>query len=255
MKAVIMAGGRGTRLAPFTKVLPKPLIPLGDYPILEIIICQLREAGFDDIVLTVNYLAHLFEAYFGNGERQGVKIRYSLESEPLGTAGPLSLIEGLDEEPFLVMNADLLTDIDFRHLYRTHEAQQAAITMALYAKEYKIDFGVIETDDTNRVLRCAEKPVLNYQINMGVYVLSPSVLRHTPYNRYINMTDVIERVMKEEHGVYGYKFGGTWMDLGKVDDFDRVASQFQHLAEVADARIPLESYISFLTSASVPVEA
>ena len=110
MKAVIMAGGRGTRLAPFTKVLPKPLIPLGDYPLLEIIICQLREAGFDEIILTVNYLAHLFQAYFGNGERQGVSLRYSLEEKPLGTAGPLSLIDGLDEAPFLVMNADLLTD-------------------------------------------------------------------------------------------------------------------------------------------------
>jgi NDP-mannose synthase len=253
MKAVIMAGGRGTRLAPFTKVLPKPLIPLGDYPILEIIICQLREAGFDEIILTVNYLAHLFEAYFGNGERQGVKIRYSLEDQPLGTAGPLSLIEGLDEAPFLVMNADLLTDIDFRHLYRTHGAQQAAITMALYAKEYKIDFGVIETDETNRVLRCAEKPVLNYLINMGVYVVSPHVLRQIPYDKYSNMTDVIDRFIAQENGVFGYRFSGTWMDLGKVDDFDRVAAQFQHLSEVADARIPLESYISFLSS--VPVEA
>ncbi len=253
MKAVIMAGGRGTRLAPFTKVLPKPLIPLGDYPILEIIICQLREAGFDEIILTVNYLAHLFEAYFGNGERQGVNIRYSLEDQPLGTAGPLSLIDGLGDEPFLVMNADLLTDIDFRHLYCTHQAQQAAITMALYAKEYKIDFGVIETDETNRVLKCAEKPVLNYQINMGVYVVSPSVLTTIPRGRYYNMTDVIERLIPEEHGVYGYRFSGTWMDLGKVDDFDRVAAQFQHLAEVADARIPLESYVSFLTS--VPVDA
>ena len=253
MKAVIMAGGKGTRLAPFTKVLPKPLIPLGDYPILEIIISQLREAGFDEIILTVNYLAHLFEAYFGNGERLGVNIRYSLEERPLGTAGPLALIEGLDDEPFLVMNADLLTDIDFRHLYSTHLAQDAAVTMALYAKEYKIDFGVIETDDTGRVLACREKPVLNYLINMGVYVVSPYVLDEIPYNSFFDMTDVIARVSPSPRGVYGYRFEGTWMDLGKVDDFDRVASKFQHLISVAETRIPLESYIHLLSAA--PAEA
>jgi len=253
MKAVIMAGGRGTRLAPFTKVLPKPLIPLGDYPLLEIIICQLREAGFDEIILTVNYLAHLFQAYFGNGERQGVSLRYSLEEKPLGTAGPLSLIDGLDEAPFLVMNADLLTDIDFRHLYRTHLAQEAAITMALYAKEHKVDFGVIDTDEAGRVLKCAEKPVLRYQVNMGIYVVSPEVLPHIPHNQFSTMMDLVNRFMAEERGVYGYRFEGTWMDLGQVDDFDRVATQFQRLTEVADERVPLESYIGFL--ASLPVEA
>ena len=157
MRAVIMAGGRGTRLAPFTRVLPKPLIPFGDHPILEIIICQLRKAGFTDITLTLGYLSHLFEAYFSNGERLGVNIEYTYEDTPLGTAGPLSLIERLDE-PFLLMNGDLLTDLDFAEMYNYHLQQDAVITMGLQSRRIDIEFGVIDVDQDSRIIACRERP-------------------------------------------------------------------------------------------------
>jgi NDP-mannose synthase len=239
MKAVIMAGGKGTRLAPFTKVLPKPLIPLGDYPIVEIIMCQLREAGFSDITLAVNYLAHLFQAYFNNGERLGIHIDYSIETEPLGTAGPLTLIDGLDE-PFLMMNADLLTDMDFGDLYAYHLQNNAAITMALYPREVRIDFGVIELDDGARIQRCREKPAYTYLVNMGIYVVSPEVLQYLPYGQHFDFTDLVDLVREHGHDVYGYVFDGEWMDLGRIDDFTEASEHYQHLAQAAARRVALE---------------
>ncbi|MBN1249223.1 MAG: NTP transferase domain-containing protein, partial [Anaerolineae bacterium] len=240
MKAVIMAGGRGTRLAPFTKVLPKPLIPLGDYPIVEIIMCQLREAGFTEVTLAVNYLAHLFQAYFNNGERLGIHIDYSIESEPLGTAGPLTLVEGLDE-PFLLMNADLVTDMDFADLYDYHLRNNSAITMALYPREVRIDFGVIELDAESRIQQCREKPTYEYLVNMGIYVVSPEVLQYLPYGQHYDFTDLVDLVRSRGHNVYGYVFQGEWMDLGRVDDFTKATEHYEHLAAIAERRIPLET--------------
>jgi NDP-mannose synthase len=251
MKAVIMAGGRGTRLAPFTKVLPKPLIPLGDYPILEIIICQLRQAGVCEITLAVNYLAHLFEAYFGRGERLGVEINYSHETDPLGTAGPLRLVEGLDE-PFLVLNADVLTDLDFRDLYEYHLMRDAMVTMAVHTKDVKIDFGVIELDDSARILRCREKPEFTYLINMGVYVVSPEAIDRIPYGRRYDFTQLIEDLLYDGRRVYGYVFGGDWMDLGRIDDFAEASKRYQHLGAVAEKRVALESYAGPARTVIVP---
>jgi NDP-mannose synthase len=252
MKAVIMAGGRGTRLAPFTKVLPKPLIPLGDYPIVEIIMCQLREAGFTEITLAVNYLAHLFQAYFNNGERLGIRIDYSIEAEPLGTAGPLTLIEGL-EAPFLVMNADLITDMDFSDLYDFHLRNRAAITMALYPREVRIDFGVMEVDEACRVQRCVEKPTYDFLINMGVYMVSPEVLRYLPYGQHYDFTDLVDLVRSKGHDVYGYVFRGEWMDLGRIDDFTQAADRYHHLAQIAERRVPLEALFAPVERVSTEV--
>jgi NDP-sugar pyrophosphorylase family protein len=228
MKAVIMVGGKGTRLAPFTRVLPKPLIPLGDYPILEINICQLRAAGFTDITLTLGYLPHLFKAYFGDGERLGVKISYSYEEQPLGTAGPLTLIEGLDE-PFLLMNGDLLTDLNFADLYDYHLARNAAVTMALHPKEVNIDFGVIEVDAESRILGSLEKPRFTYLINMGIYVVSPQAVKLIPYNQFYSFMDLVDDLRARGDPVYGYQFEGVWMDLGRVDDFTTAAEKYDYL--------------------------
>ncbi len=228
MKAVIMVGGKGTRLAPFTRVLPKPLIPLGDYPILEINICQLRAAGFTDITLTLGYLPHLFKTYFGNGERLGVKISYSYEEQPLGTAGPLTLIEGLDE-PFLLMNGDLLTDLNFADLYHYHRERNATVTMALYPKEVNIDFGVIEVDAESRILGSREKPRFTYLINMGIYVVSPQAVKLIPHNQFYSFMDLVEDLRARGDPVYGYQFAGDWMDLGRVDDFEAASEKYDYL--------------------------
>ena len=228
MKAVIMVGGKGTRLAPFTRVLPKPLIPFGDYPILEITICQLRAAGFTDITLTLGYLPHLFKAYFGDGERLGVNITYSYEKTPLGTAGPLTLIEGLDE-PFLLMNGDLLTDLNFADLYRYHSERNATVTMALYPKEVNIDFGVIEVDAESRILGSREKPRFTYLINMGIYIVSPQAVNLIPHGQFYSFMDLVEDLRARGDPLYGYQFEGDWMDLGRIDDFTAATEKYDYL--------------------------
>jgi NDP-sugar pyrophosphorylase family protein len=168
MKAVLLAGGKGTRLGPYTAVFPKPLMPLGNHPILEVIICQLRSHGFTEIWLAVGHLSHLLRAYFGDGSQFGVSIYYSLEEQPLGTAGPLTLIPGLDE-PFLVMNGDVLTDHDYGRLYRHHLGQGTAVTVGMYSKEVKIDLGVLVVNSSSDVANYVEKPTFNYPVSMGIY--------------------------------------------------------------------------------------
>lgn len=233
MRAVIMAGGRGTRLAPFTRILPKPLIPFGDYPILEIIICQLRKAGFTDITLTLGYLAHLFEAYFADGQRLGVHIDYTYEDTPLGTAGPLSLIDRLDE-PFLLMNGDLLTDLDFADMYNYHLEHNATVTMGLQTRKVDIEFGVIEVDQDSRITACREKPSFTYLINMGIYIVSPEAVAMIPYNQFYPFTDLVDLLLKRDENVFGYKFDGEWVDLGRIDDFSEATEKYRHLARAAE---------------------
>ncbi len=165
MKAVILAGGRGTRLAPYTTILPKPLMPVGDKPILDIVINQLRYYGYTDITLAVGYLSELLMAYFGDGSRFGVRIQYSHEDQPLGTAGPIALIDNLDE-PFLVMNGDLLTTLNFADLMQYHRAGNAAATITTYQRSVKIDLGVIEYDDHKHLARYIEKPTHHYNVSM-----------------------------------------------------------------------------------------
>ena len=158
MQALILAGGKGTRLRPYTTVIPKPLMPVGDYPILEVILRQLKAAGMDEVILAVGYMSQLFQAFFQDGSKYGLKISYSFESAPLGTAGPIGLLLDRLEANFLVMNGDLLTTLNYRKLFDYHLAQGAAATIGVYRREVNIDFGVIETDETNRLARYIEKP-------------------------------------------------------------------------------------------------
>ncbi len=175
MKALILAGGKGTRLAPYTKILPKPLMPIGDMPILEILLRQMRRSGIDEIVLTVGHLAGLLEAFFQDGSQLGLKIRYSYEDQPLGTAGPLSLVNGLDDT-FLVTNGDVLTTLDLRSLVAYHHRRGAAATIATHVRKVNIDLGVIQFDDGNRLVGYIEKPTYEFQVSMGIYVFEPRVL-------------------------------------------------------------------------------
>jgi NDP-sugar pyrophosphorylase family protein len=240
MKAVILAGGRGTRLAPYTSVLPKPLLPLGQRPILEIIVSQLRDRGFTDITVAVGYLGHLIEAYFGDGRRFGVHMRYSYEDAPLGTAGPLTLISGLDQ-PFLAMNGDLLTDLDYSDLYRYHLEQQAAITVALYTKEVKIDLGVLEVNQRHEVEKYTEKPTYTYTVSMGIYVIDPAALRYIPRGQRFDFPDLVQKLLEEDQKISGYKFGGQWLDIGRPEDYARAAESFLKQAELpvtAPASVP-----------------
>lgn len=228
MKAVILAGGKGTRLAPYTKILPKPLMPIGDMPILEVILRQLKHSGLDEIVLTVGYLSQILCAFFQNGERLGIKISYSFEDQPLGTAGPLSLIPDLNET-FLVANGDVLTTLDYGDLIRAHKRSGAVATIASHAREVKVDFGVIQFDGSNQVADYIEKPSYDFFVSMGIYIFEPRVLDYIPHNQYLDFPDLVLRLIEAGESVRGYIYDGYWQDLGRADDYEQAINDFEEL--------------------------
>lgn len=225
MKAVILAGGQGTRLAPYTTVLPKPLMPVGDMPILEIVLRQLARSGFVDVSLAVGYLAELLMAYCGDGSKFGLKIEYSREEQPLGTAGPISLVSNLDES-FLVMNGDLLTTIDYREMVRFHRERGAIATLAAYQREVKIDLGVIEAGEDNFVKDYIEKPVYKYLVSTGVYIFEPEVLKFILPNAHLDLPELVLRLKGQGHPVNIYRFDGYWLDIGRHDDYEIAVQEF-----------------------------
>lgn len=230
MRAVILAGGQGTRLAPYTAVFPKPLMPVGDKPILEIVLRRLKKHGIGHVTIAVGHLAPLIMAYFGSGERLDITIDYVRENEPLGTAGPLAMIPGLDE-PFLVMNGDLLTDIDFTAMIAFHREHDAAATIGVYGRESKIDLGVIEVDDAANVTAYIEKPVYHFQVSMGIYVLNPSTLRYIAPGKKLDLPDLVHRLLAERQTTRAYVHRGYWLDIGRVDDYERAQADVAKLAE------------------------
>jgi NDP-mannose synthase len=226
MKAVILAGGKGTRLAPYTTVLPKPLMPIGDMPILEVILRQLKAHDFEEVTLAVGHLSELLMAFFNNGSKLGLKINYSLEDKPLGTAGPLTLIKGLDE-PFIVMNGDILTDLDYSDLCRFHLQRKSVATIATYLRTVRIDFGVVETNGDDLLANYIEKPSIDYRVSMGVYFFSPEVLRFIPSHTYFDFPDLIKRLIEKGQKVSSYPFKGYWLDIGRHDDYETAISEFE----------------------------
>jgi NDP-sugar pyrophosphorylase family protein len=228
MKAVILAGGKGTRLKPYTTVFPKPLVPIDDMPILEIVIRQLKFFGFKEVTMCVGHLAELLVAYFGDGSRQGVKIEYSREESPLGTTGPLALIPGLTET-FLVMNGDVLTTLDFGSLLSYHQQAGAVATIAMHERSQKIDFGVIEANDKNELIGYIEKPVYDYRVSMGIYIFEPSVLNYIRPGERLDFPDLVQLLLQNRQRVIGYPYAGYWLDIGRPDDYERAVNEFSSL--------------------------
>jgi NDP-sugar pyrophosphorylase family protein len=228
MKAVILAGGKGTRLAPYTTVFPKPLMPLVDTPILEVVIRQLKFYGITQITLAVGHLAELLMAYFGDGERFGVHIEYSRESSPLGTAGPLALIDGLDDT-FLVMNGDVLTTMNYLDLVGFHNKKGAAATIAMHERSVKIDLGVIESDVDQRITGYIEKPTIHYRVSMGVYIFDPQVLALIEPGQKLDFPDLVLKLIQQGRVVMGYPFDGYWLDIGRTDDYAQASEEFARL--------------------------
>lgn len=220
MRAVILAGGRGTRLAPYTTVLPKPLMPIGDVPIIELLIQRLAAAGITHVTLAVGHLAGLIMAYFDHRGDLGVEIEYSLESEPLGTAGPLAQVSGLDDT-FLVMNGDLLTDLDFTQLVSTHRDGGAIATVGAFQREVKIDLGVLEVDDDRRIQRYIEKPTYEFLVSMGVYVLEPSALAYVEARTYLDLPVLVTHLLEAGEPIATHLHSGYWLDIGRPDDYER----------------------------------
>ena len=226
MQAVILAGGKGTRLKPYTLSFPKPLVPIGDYPILEIIIRQLASQGFDRITISTGHLAELIEAYFGNGERWGVHIEYVREYTPLNTAGALKLLTDY-EDIFLVMNGDVLTTIDYAKLYRLHLEKGAMATIASKTRESKVDFGVLKLDDNGFLRDYIEKPVDTFQVSMGVYVLSKECIDQINVGESIGMPDLLLRLVAAGKRIYCHRSDCYWLDIGRVDDYEKAQEEFE----------------------------
>lgn len=228
MKAVVLAGGKGTRLAPYTKILPKPLMPIGDMPILEVLICQMKRYGIEEIILTVGHLAELLRSFFQDGSRLGIPIRYSFEEEPLGTAGPLAQVGGL-ESTFLVSNGDVLTTLDIRALIDFHKSEGAAATIAMHQRTVNIDLGVIRLNGRNEVVDYIEKPKYDYDVSMGIYVFEPAVLEYIPRGCYMDFPDLVLKLLETGHRVLGFPFDGYWQDLGRKDDYEQATADFERM--------------------------
>jgi NDP-mannose synthase len=219
-KTVVLAGGRGMRLAPYTSVLPKPLMPVGDRSILEVVVGQLEEAGIVEIHLSVGYLAHLIKAVFENRENGHVKITYVHERDALGTAAPLRLIEDLDST-FMVMNGDVLTTLDYRELIKYHREQGNLLTIATHKRSIKIDYGLMHLDVTSRVRGFEEKPEIVSPVSMGIYVMEPQVLDYIPAGAYFDFPDLVHALLADERRVGAYMYDGLWFDIGRQEDYER----------------------------------
>lgn len=227
MKAVILAGGKGTRLKPFTVTFPKPLMPLGDIPVVEVLVRRLVEFGITDVTLTLGHLADLIRAYFDRRQQlcSQLKLHYVQEEQPTGTAGSLSFVGGLDQT-FLVMNGDLLTDLDFDGLVAFHRREGAALTIAAHARTIKIDLGVLEINSDGRLVGYREKPELQYRVSMGVYVYEPRVLSYIEYGKYLDFPDLVLKLLAAGEKVSAWPWEGLWLDIGRPDDYAKAQALF-----------------------------
>ncbi|MEV7190377.1 nucleotidyltransferase family protein [Streptomyces sp. NPDC093510] len=226
MHAVILAGGKGVRLRPYTTALPKPLVPIGDqHAILEIVLRQLASAGFTSCTIAIGHLGHIIRAYVGNGSRWGLRVGYSTEDSPLGTMGPLLTMMDRLPEHFLVMNGDILTDLDYADVLTTHSGSGAPLTIATYARQVRIDFGVLTTD-SERVVAFTEKPSIDYRVSMGVYGVSRDTLSSYTPGLPLGFDEVVLDLLESQTPPHAYDFDGYWLDIGRPDDYDRANAEF-----------------------------
>ena len=229
MKAIILAGGKGTRLRPYTTVFPKPLMPIGDKPILEIVIRQLKSYGFERIIMAVGHLAELIMTFFNDGSKYGINIKYSRENKPLGTAGPLALMKEELKETFLMLNGDVLTTLDYSELVNYHKRNGAIATIALKKRAVEIDFGVVQLDDSNSIVEYNEKPKIDYLVSMGVYAFEPRVLEYIRPKEYLDFPDLIKILISNGESVKGYVYDGYWLDIGRPEDYERADREIEEI--------------------------
>lgn len=227
--AIIVAGGKGIRLRPYTTLIPKPLVPIGeDHSILEIVMRQLAEQGFEKVILAIGHLGNLIRAYVGDGSQWGVEVEFFQERAPLGTIGPALMF--LDECPdnFLVMNGDIITNIDYGDLLQTHIDARAPLTIATYERETRIDFGVLDVAGAE-VIAFREKPTMTYAVSMGVYAVSRRMLRRYTPGLPLGFDTLIEDLLRRDQRPASYPFGGYWLDIGRPDDYDRANLEFEQI--------------------------
>jgi len=230
-RAVILAGGVGSRLRPYTTVLPKPLMPVGDRPVLDIIMRQLHRHGFERVTIATGYLAELIEVFFGDGSAYGLEIDYFREQEPLGTIGALASIPDLDE-PFLVMNGDILTDLDYARFAAGHTAGDATATIATHRRSVEISLGVLhfgDAADDTLLTDYSEKPRYDYEVSMGVYCFSPDVRAHIEPGVRLDFPDLILRLVATGEVVRGWRSDDYWLDLGRPEDYERAVEDYERM--------------------------
>lgn len=230
VEAVIMTGGKGLRMAPYTKVLPKGLLPVGEKPILEIIVKQLKHYGFTSISMACGYLAPLIQTYFGDGSAWGVSIRYQVEHKPLGTAGPLRSLTHI-HEPFLLINCDVLTTLDFKEFHDFHMRGGSMLTIASQNIGVPIELGVLETD-AEFVIDFVEKPTRSAYVSMGIYMMNPEIISYVPDNQAYDIPDVIHTLLADNRKVRHYENDSFWLDIGRPSDYTLANEQFHKLKQL-----------------------
>lgn len=230
MQAIILAGGKGTRLRPYTTVIPKPLMPVGDIPIVAVILRQLMRAGFTEVFLAVNYLHHLFEAVLGQGDLFGLKVHYSLETQELGTAGPIAMVLDRLDDNFLVMNGDVLTTFDYSALFNHHVSRGCDATIGVHTRQVNIDFGVVKATEDGLLRGYDEKPTLTYDVSMGINVLKREAVR--PFLRMdqrLDLPTLMLNMAQAQRKVCCFKTDSFWLDIGRIDDYHHANSVFESM--------------------------
>jgi len=219
-RAIILAGGKGTRLKPYSIALPKPLVPIGEMPILEIIIRQLKYFDFDHITIAVNHYAEIIQAFFGDGKKWNITIDYSLEEKPLSTMGPLTLINDLPEN-FLIMNGDVLTNLDINTFYTEHVNRKSNFTIGAYKRTDKVEYGVLHRNEKSELIKFEEKPINEYLVSMGIYMMSKNNLEYIPKNTFFGFDHLMNKLIARNLLPFIYEFDGYWLDIGRPDDYEK----------------------------------
>jgi NDP-sugar pyrophosphorylase family protein len=230
-RVVILAGGMGKRLAPYTFVIPKPIVPIGTTPVVEVVLRQLSRFGFRHVTIALGHMSEIIRAVAGDGSKFGVEISYSQETTPLGTIGPLTLIEDLTDD-FVVMNSDLLTDLNFGELWTYHRAHGDIATIATFEKATKLELGVLQTDDQDRIVAFEEKPTLRHKVSMGIYVFSRRVCEYIPANTPFGFDALMLSLLKRQETIRSYPFGGRWLDIGVPADYEKAQAEFEERREL-----------------------
>jgi NDP-sugar pyrophosphorylase family protein len=230
MRAIILAGGKGTRLQPYTTVLPKPLMPIGDVPVLDIILRQLSLHGFQHVTIAAGYLSEIIRAYLHDDRRYNLKIDFSVEEMPLGTVGPLSLISDLDET-FLVMNGDILTTLDYTKLLSFHKSNNAVMTAAVHRRSIQVDFGVVEISENGEILNHTEKPTVDYFVGMGICVCEPEILKYIEKGTRFDFPDLFRKLISEREKIIGYLSDDYWLDIGRKDDYEKAIDDYEKMKQ------------------------
>lgn len=231
MQAIILAGGKGRRLHPYTTVLPKPMMPIGDYPIIEVILRQLVHFSFTDVIISTGYLDSIIRAYLQSCEFPTLSISFSHETTPLSTMGPLHLIDNL-QDTFLMINGDILTDLDFSSLLRAHQEKGVIASVATYQRDSYIDFGVLYTDDNGFINRFQEKPVYHFNVSMGIYVFQKEILKFIPKGVPFGFDQLMLSLIDQKMQIYSFPHSGFWLDIGRPDDYEKAISDFEEKRDI-----------------------